>query len=602
MSQPVGDLVIDLSLDAVRFDEQMSRVRRHFSGLDTDVRKTASAVEQGLSRQALAAQKAGISVGQYKAAMRTLPAQFTDIATQLAGGQNPWLILLQQGGQVKDSFGGMIPMFRGLAGAITLPMVGVTSLAVATGALVYAWYQGDSTLSAFNKTLVLSGNQSGLTADRMLTLSRAGQAAGLTFNQARESLAALVNAGVRGGEQFDAINQSVARFASASGVEVDKVAEAFGKLTTDPTSGLIAMARQFRNVTAEQIAYVAQLQRSGDEAGALQAANDIATKGFDEQTRRLKENMGTLETWADKTGKAFKSMWDAILDIGRPESSADMLASAQKAFDEADKKWQWYQSRSQRRGKTSSFRANLQGVWNDRENARLGLAAATLQSDMEKAGELAARDRAERDASQLKYTGEAQKAYERLLTPLEKYTARQEELNKALKDGKILQADYNTLMAAAKKDYESTLKKPKSSGVKVSAGERQEDQAHAALLALETELRTLEKHSGANGKISQQRRDLWKAENQYAVLKEAATKRQLSEQEKSLLTHEKETLEYKRQLAELGDKVEHQKRLNELAQQAARFEQQQGAKQAAISAQARGLTDRQVQRESEEQR
>ncbi|EPX8651748.1 phage tail tape measure protein, partial [Escherichia coli] len=458
------------------------------------------------------------------------------------------------------------------------------------------------TLSAFNKTLVLSGNQSGLTADRMLTLSRAGQAAGLTFNQARESLAALVNAGVRGGEQFDAINQSVARFASASGVEVDKVAEAFGKLTTDPTSGLMAMARQFRNVTAEQIAYVAQLQRSGDEAGALQAANDIATKGFDEQTRRLKENMGTLETWADKTGKAFKSMWDAILDIGRPESSADMLASAQKAFDEADKKWQWYQSRSQRRGKTSSFRANLQGAWNDRENARLGLAAATLQSDMEKAGELAARDRAERDASQLKYTGEAQKAYERLLTPLEKYTARQEELNKALKDGKILQADYNTLMAAAKKDYESTLKKPKSSGVKVSAGERQEDQAHAALLALETELRTLEKHSGANGKISQQRRDLWKAENQYAVLKEAATKRQLSEQEKSLLTHEKETLEYKRQLAELGDKVEHQKRLNELAQQAARFEQQQSAKQAAISAKARGLTDRQAQRESEEQR
>ncbi|EET4664111.1 phage tail tape measure protein [Escherichia coli] len=611
MAGNFADLTAVLTLDSTRFSEEAARVKKEL-GETSDLadlmagrvsqsfKKQAAAVEQGLSRQALAAQKAGISVGQYKAAMRTLPAQFTDIATQLAGGQNPWLILLQQGGQVKDSFGGMIPMFRGLAGAITLPMVGVTSLAVATGVLAYAWYQGDATLSEFNKTLVLSGNQAGLTADRMLTLSRAGQAAGLTFNQARESLAALVNAGVRGGEQFDAINQSVARFASASGVEVDKVAEAFGKLTTDPTSGLMAMARQFRNVTAEQIAYVAQLQRSGDEAGALQAANDIATKGFDEQTRRLKENMGTLETWADKTGKAFKSMWDAILDIGRPESSADMLASAQKAFDEADKKWQWYQSRSQRRGKTSSFRANLQGAWDDRENARLGLAAATLQSDMEKAGELAARDRAERESSQLKYTGEAQKAYERLLTPLEKYTARQEELNKALKDGKILQADYNTLMASAKKDYESTQKKP--SGVKVSAGERQEDRAHAAMLALETELRTLEKHAGANEKISQQRRDLWKAENQYVVLKEAATKRQLSEQEKSLLAHEKETLEYKRQLADLGDKVEHQKRLNELAQQAARFEQQQSAKQAAISAKARGLTDRQAQRESEEQR
>ncbi len=609
MAEPVGDLVVDLSLDAARFDEQMARVRRHFSGTESDAKKTAAVVEQSMNRQALAAQKAGISVGQYKAAMRMLPAQFTDVATQLAGGQNPWLILLQQGGQVKDSFGGMIPMFRGLAGAITLPMVGATSLAVATGALAYAWYQGDSTLSNFNKTLVLSGNQAGLTADRMLALSRSGQAAGLTFNQTSESLTALVNAGVRGGEQFEAISQSVARFSSASGVEVDKVAEAFGKLTTDPTSGLTAMARQFHNVTAEQIAYVAQLQRSGDGAGALQAANEAATKGFDDQTRKLKDNMGTLETWADKTAQAFKSMWDAVLDIGRPDSSADMLAKAEKAFDEADKKWQWYQSRSQRRGKTSAFLANLRGAWEDRANAQLGLSAATLQADLEKAREMAAKDWAESEASRLKYTEEAQKAYERLQTPLEKYTARQEELNKALKDGKILQADYNTLMAAAKKDYEATLKKPKQSGVKVSAGERQEDRAHAALLALQAELKMLEQHSGANEKISQQRRDLWTAESQYAVLHKKLSadvldgqKKSLSIEEKSLLAHEKETLEYKRQLAELGDKVEHQKRLNELVQQAEKFAQQQRAKRASIEAKSRGLTDRQAAREATEQR
>ncbi|EIG5522669.1 phage tail tape measure protein, partial [Escherichia coli] len=375
---------------------------------------------------------------------------------------------------------------------------------------------------------------------------------------------------------------------------VDKVAEAFGKLTTDPTSGLMAMARQFHNVTAEQIAYVAQLQRSGDEAGALQAANEAATKGFDDQTRRLKENMGTLETWADRTARAFKSMWDAVLDIGRPDTAQEMLIKAEAAFKKADDIWSL---RKDDYFVNDEARARY---WDDREKARLALEAARKKAEQQSQQDKNAQQQSDTEASRLKYTEEAQKAYERLQTPLEKYTARQEELNKALKDGKILQADYNTLMAAAKKDYEATLKKP--SAVKVSAGERQEDRAHAALLALETELRTLEKHSGANEKISQQRRDLWKAENQYAVLKEAATKRQLSEQEKSLLTHEKETLEYKRQLAELGDKVEHQKRLNELAQQAARFEQQQGAKQAAISAQARGLTDRQAQRESEEQR
>ncbi|EMX4807023.1 phage tail tape measure protein [Escherichia coli] len=603
MAEPVGDLVVDLSLDAARFDEQMARVRRHFSGTESDAKKTAAVVEQSLSRQALAAQKAGISVGQYKAAMRMLPAQFTDVATQLAGGQNPWLILLQQGGQVKDSFGGMIPMFRGLAGAITLPMVGATSLAVATGALAYAWYQGNSTLSDFNKTLVLSGNQSGLTADRMLVLSRAGQAAGLTFNQTSESLSALVKAGVSGEAQIASISQSVARFSSASGVEVDKVAEAFGKLTTDPTSGLTAMARQFHNVTAEQIAYVAQLQRSGDEAGALQAANEAATKGFDDQTRRLKENMGTLETWADRTARAFKSMWDAVLDIGRPDTAQEMLIKAEAAFKKADDIWNL---RKDDYFVNDEARARY---WDDREKKRLERDAAQKRVDQQRQQDKNAQQQSDTEASRLKYTEEAQKAYERLQTPLEKYTARQEELNKALKDGKILQADYNTLMAAAKKDYEATLKKPKQSGVKVSAGERQEDRAHAALLALQAELKMLEQHSGANEKISQQRRDLWTAESQYAVLHEKLSadvldgqKKSLSIEEKSLLAHEKETLEYKRQLAELGDKVEHQKRLNELVQQADKFAQQQRAKRAAIDAKSRGLTDRQAAREATEQR
>ncbi|EKJ0165646.1 phage tail tape measure protein [Escherichia coli] len=548
MAEPVGDLVVDLSLDAARFDEQMARVRRHFSGTESDAKKTAAVVEQSLSRQALAAQKAGISVGQYKAAMRMLPAQFTDVATQLAGGQSPWLILLQQGGQVKDSFGGMIPMFRGLAGAITLPMVGATSLAVATGALAYAWYQGNSTLSDFNKTLVLSGNQSGLTADRMLVLSRAGQAAGLTFNQTSESLSALVKAGVSGEAQIASISQSVARFSSASGVEVDKVAEAFGKLTTDPTSGLTAMARQFHNVTAEQIAYVAQLQRSGDEAGALQAANEAATKGFDDQTRRLKENMGTLETWADRTARAFKSMWDAVLDIGRPDTAQEMLIKAEAAFKKADDIWNL---RKDDYFVNDEARARY---WDDREKARLALEAARKKAEQQTQQDKNAQQQSDTEASRLKYTEEAQKAYERLQTPLEKYTA------------------------------------------------RQEDSAHAALLTLQAELRTLEKHAGANEKISQQRRDLWKAESQFAVLEEAAQRRQLSAQEKSLLAHKDETLEYKRQLAALGDKVTYQERLNALAQQADKFAQQQRAKRAAIDAKSRGLTDRQAEREATEQR
>ncbi|HEB0785119.1 TPA: phage tail tape measure protein [Salmonella enterica] len=594
MSQPVGDLVVNLSLDSVKFDEQMANVSRQYHKLNNDAGKSAAVAEQAFSRQAKAAKAAGISVGQYKAAMRMLPAQFTDIATQLAGGQNPWLILLQQGGQVKDSFGGMIPMFRGLAGAVTLPIIGVTALTAGVGALAYAWYQGDSTLSGFNKALLLTGNQSGLTTDRMLGLARAGQSAGLTFNQASEALTALVNSGVRAGNQFDQLSQAAARFSSASGIEMEKVAEAFGKLTTDPTSGLIAMARQFHNVTAEQIAYVAQLQRSGDESGALQAANEAATKGFDDQTIRLKSNMGTLETWADKAARAFKSMWDAALDVGRPDTSTEMLAKAEKAFKKADEIWNL---RKDDYFVNDEARARY---WSDRESARLNLEMARQQADIQASAAEGAKKQSETESSRLKYTEQAQKAFEKTLTPLEKYTARQKELNGALKAGKILQADYNTLMSAAKKDYESTRKK--ENPVKVSAGERADNRAQTELLALQAQLQTLEKHAGKNEKISQQREDLWKAEGQYAVLEEAASRRQLSAQEKSLLAHKNETLEYKRQLAELGDKIVHQERINELQRKAGEFAEQQRSKRAAVDAKSRGLTDKQSQREATEQR
>ncbi|TLI17976.1 phage tail tape measure protein [Escherichia coli O25b:H4] len=61
----------------------------------------------------------------------------------------------------------------------------------------------------------------------------------------------------------------------------------------------------------------------------MQAANEAATKGFDDQTRRLKENMGTLETWADRT-RGHSIHVDAVLDIGRPDTAQEMLIKARR--------------------------------------------------------------------------------------------------------------------------------------------------------------------------------------------------------------------------------------------------------------------------------
>lgn len=590
----VGDLVVNLDVNSTKFNEQITHVKRQFRQTGDAANDTELRIRQAFSRQEIAAKKAGLSVGQYSNAMRMLPAQFTDIATQLAGGQSPWLIMLQQGGQVKDSFGGIIPTFRALMGTISPLMVGVGALSVATGALFYSWYQGSSTLSDFNKTLVLSGNSAGLTADRMLVLARNGQSAGLTFSQTSEALTELVNAGVRAGANFDAMSQSVSRFTEASGVPVDKVAAAFGKLTNDPTSGLIAMAQQFHNVTAEQIAYVAQLQRAGDEAAALQAANDAATSGFNEQTKSLRDNMGTIESAADSLKRAFKSMWDAALDVGRPDTAQEMVSKAEAAFKRADEVWNLRKND----GYVNSEARDR--FWNDRETARLALEMAQQQAGIARANEENASREAVAESDRQKYAAQAQTNYAKTQSALEKYTQRQNELNKALKEGRILQADYNINMSAAKKEYEDSLKKPgKAPAVKTPSGVRAVDTASAQTIELQAQLRTLQEHRSITDTISQQRQELWRQQSRFTVLEEAAKTRTLSTQEKSLLASKDEVLSRAEVNARLGDQIMAQERLNRLQDTSRKYVTQIGEKTRALVA-GGAMSSRAAQRQNEE--
>ncbi|QGW18233.1 MULTISPECIES: phage tail tape measure protein [Leclercia] len=591
MAQSVGDLVVNLDVNSAKFTEQVNYVNKQLKGTGQAANDAALQVQKSFTRQELAAKRAGLSVGQYSNAMRMLPAQFTDVATQLAGGQNPWLILLQQGGQVKDMFGGIRPMLVGLASSISPVMLGVGALTAGTAALMYSYYQGSGTLSEFNKTLTLSGNTAGLTAVRMQTIAAAGEKAGLTFNQTSQALTALVNAGVRAGANFEELAISVAKFTDASGLPVDKVAEAFGRMVNDPASGLLAMAQQFHNVTAEQVEYVAALQRSGNEAGALQAANEAATAGFNKQTASIHENMGTIESAADSLKNAFKSMWDAALDIGRPDTSQEMLSKAEDAFKRADEIWNL---RKGDRYVNDEARARF---WNDRETARLALDMAQQQARNSQLAQESATREAGVEADRLKYAQQAQANYSKTQTALEKYTARQSELNKALKEGRILQADYNINLAAAKKEYEDSLKKPTKT--RTPGGTKLTDNTSAQTLELQTQLEVLRQHSVINDKISQQRQQLWKEQARFTILEQAAKTRNLTDDEKSLLASKDKVLAQAEINARLGDQIVTQERLNRLQDTSQKYVTQMSEKTRAL-AESAGMSSRQTQRRLEE--
>lgn len=142
------------------FNTILNQTRERLSGV-------ADVLPEALSRQELAARRAGISIGQYNQALRMLPAQFTDIATQLAGGQSPFLILLQQGGQIKDSFGGVgntLKVFLSFLNPINAAL-GLSALAF--GVLAVAVYKARQQIDEASKITTSSLGASGDAAERL---------------------------------------------------------------------------------------------------------------------------------------------------------------------------------------------------------------------------------------------------------------------------------------------------------------------------------------------------------------------------------------------------------------------------------------------------
>ncbi|MCM2306222.1 MAG: phage tail length tape measure family protein [Sulfuritalea sp.] len=81
-----------------------------------------------------------MSAKQTAFALRGVPAQFTDIVTAIASGQNPMMVMVQQGGQLKDMFGGVGPAARALGGYIAGLANPFTIAAAAAAAAGYAIY------------------------------------------------------------------------------------------------------------------------------------------------------------------------------------------------------------------------------------------------------------------------------------------------------------------------------------------------------------------------------------------------------------------------------------------------------------------------------
>ena len=302
-----------------------------------ELRAQGNAAAEGLGRTAdahrraeAAARAAGVSVGQYNQAMRQLPMQITDIVTGLATGQSPFMLLMQQGGQLKDSFGGIVPAARALGGSVLGLVNPFTLAAAASAALAVAWYRGDQEGRAFAETAILIGERGGVTATKLNALTAAfDELNDVTQGQAAEALNTIARSGQFTIEQMELVGKAALQMQAATGRSIEDTTEAFAKLRKDPVQALLELTAKENFLTKEVYAQVTALV----EQGRMQEAVTLAFKTYagviDERTGRVVENLGYVERGYRALTGAAREFWDAVLDIGRQQSTAEQLQAAE---------------------------------------------------------------------------------------------------------------------------------------------------------------------------------------------------------------------------------------------------------------------------------
>lgn len=295
-------------LDAAKFEPALKRLRE---------------LEAGVSRT-------GVTAAQTAAALRGVPAQFTDIITSLQGGQAPLTVLLQQGGQLKDMFGGIGPAARALGGFVAGLVTPFTVAAGAAGLFAVAAFKGADEASEFRKQIILTGNAAGVTAGQLAAMAENAAASGGTQGKAADVLAQLVSTGRVAREQLQGVAQSIVALSGSAGVEVQDLVKDFAELGKGPADAVLKLNDKYRFLTAAVYEQIAALERQGrvDEATAL--AQKSLADTLASRTGQLRENLGYLERGWNGVKSAAKDAWDAMLGLGREDTQEKQLADMRK--------------------------------------------------------------------------------------------------------------------------------------------------------------------------------------------------------------------------------------------------------------------------------
>lgn len=302
-------------LDADTYIEYKKRI--------DDSRKSLVLADDAINR-------AGNTAKQTAQALRLLPAQISDIVISLQGGQNPLSVFLQQGSQIKESFGGIGPAFRETAKFAARLINPITAVGAGVIALTVAFAKGQKEASDFNKALILTGNSAGTSVSQLQNMAEAMDEVNGTQRHAAEALAIVAGTGKFTKDQLQGIASAAVAMNEATGKAIEDTVSEFVRLADEPAKAAAKLNEQYHFLTASVFEQITALEKQGDAAGAAQLAIDAFAQTMQKRSAEIEEGLGLIEkAWLGIKHGAGEA-WDEMLGVGRsqtPEQRLDELIS-----------------------------------------------------------------------------------------------------------------------------------------------------------------------------------------------------------------------------------------------------------------------------------
>lgn len=302
-----------------------------------DMGKKADAAGPKLDKQAESTARAGKSAKETSQAFRLLPAQITDVVTSLASGQPAWLVAIQQGGQIKDSFGGIGPAFRAITGAISPMGFALGGAAAAAGVLILAHEKGAREAKGYSQALILNGNAAGTNADQLADAARAISANVGTQGKAAEALTLMAANGEVARANLQEFAEVGVRMERTLNRPLTDTAQKFEDLGRAPLDATLRLNRGVNYLTASTYEQIRALQAQGRIAEAGEVAQQAYADAMAGRTARVDENLGLLQKAARGLASGFKGMWDAALDVGRADTLDQKIGKLRAEIEKANK-------------------------------------------------------------------------------------------------------------------------------------------------------------------------------------------------------------------------------------------------------------------------